>query len=168
MIGSCILDLRMPLKLASRKEQNIVKGRIKWMQISDALEGRAMPAIENNITCALWLITIAWKNDGDFIVGGIRQIVTATVTGLIKAQSYLALLFWRHVSGELMGLLVHLNCRMSTVEHVLEGNQCVIVKLCIPCVGHPKIDCISWIIDVQLSIYRRLSLRWMKGTDLVG
>src|SRR6202041_534853 len=133
-IGSCILDQRMPLELASRKQQDIVKGRVKWMKIGDALKGRAMPAIENDVTYALWLITITWKNDSDLIVGGIRKIVTAMVAGLIKAQSYLALLFWRHVSSELMGLFIHLNCRMATMEHVLEGDQSGVIEGRIPCV----------------------------------
>jgi hypothetical protein len=83
----------MPLELASGKQQDIVKSRIEGMNICDALKGRAILAIENDVTCTLWLIAIAWKNDSDLIVGGIRQIVTATVAGLIEAQSYLALLF---------------------------------------------------------------------------
>ena len=53
VISSCVLNLRVPLKLASGKQQNIVKSRIKRMQIGDALKGRAMPVVENNIMCAL-------------------------------------------------------------------------------------------------------------------
>ena len=67
-IGGCILDVRIPLKLACGKQQDIVKSRIEWMHICDALEGRAMPAVENDVTCALWLITISWKNNGDLIL----------------------------------------------------------------------------------------------------
>ena len=81
------------------------------------------------------MISISWKNDSDLIVGGIGKIVAATVTGLIKAQCYLALLLWRHVSGELMGLLVHQNSGMRTVEHVLKGDQCLMIELGIPCIG---------------------------------
>jgi hypothetical protein len=66
-IGDCILNVRIPLKLACRKQQDVVKGRIEWMDICDALEGRAIPAVENDVMCALWLITISWKNDGDRI-----------------------------------------------------------------------------------------------------
>ena len=68
----------MLLELASRQQQDIVKTRIKWMKIADVLKGRAMPAVENNVMCTFWLITIRviWKNDGDLIVGGIKQIVT--------------------------------------------------------------------------------------------
>ena len=144
-----------------------MEGRIEWMHVSDALKRRAMPAIENDIACALWLITIAWKNDSNFIVGGIRRIIAATIRGLIKVQSYLALLLQRHVSGELISLLVHLNCRMAAVDHVLEDDQSVVIKLCIPCIGHPKINGISWIVDVQLSIYGRFPFRWKKRADLV-
>ena len=50
---SCILDLRMLLKLSSRKQQNIVKGRIEWMHVSDALKRRAMSVVENYIMCAV-------------------------------------------------------------------------------------------------------------------
>ena len=82
---SCILNLRMPLKLSSRKQKDIVKGRIEWMHISDALKGRVMSAVENNVMCALWLITITWKNDSNLIVGGIGKIVSVMVIGLIKA-----------------------------------------------------------------------------------
>ena len=127
VVGIGIFDLRMPLKLASREQQNIVESRIERMDIGDALKGLAMPAVENYVMCTLWLIAIPWKNDGNLIVGGIRQIVMAMVTGLIKLQSYLALLFWRHAPGELMGLLVHLNSRMETVEHVLESDQSVVI-----------------------------------------
>ena len=76
-----------------------MEGRIEWMHIGDVLKRRAMPAIENDIVCALWLIIITWKNDSNLIVGGIGKIIVATIRGLIKAQSYLALLLWRHVSG---------------------------------------------------------------------
>ena len=114
------------------------------------------------------MIAISWKNDSNLIVGGIRKIVAVTVTGLIKAQHYLVLLLWRHVSGELVGLLVHLNSRMGMVDHVLKSDQCLMIELGIPCIGHAKIDGISRIINVQLSIYRRLSFRWKKRADLVG
>jgi hypothetical protein len=168
-IGTCcILNLRMPLKLASGKQQNIVKSRIQWMQISDALKGRAVLVIKNDVTCIFWLITITWKNDSNLIVGGIGEIVTATVTGLIKAQSYLALLFWRHIPCELIGLPIHLNCRMTTVEHVLEGDHGVMIRVSIPGIGHPKVDCISWIIHIQLSIYGWFSFWWKKRASLVG
>jgi hypothetical protein len=158
----------MPLKLASWKEKDIVKSTIEWMEISDVLKGRAIPAVENDVTCALWLITITWKNDGDLIIGGIWQIVAMTVTTLVKAQSNLALLLWRHVSGELTGLLVHLNSRMAAVEHVLEGDQSVVIKVGVPGIGHAKVGGISRIIDVELSIYRRLTIRWKERTGLVG
>jgi hypothetical protein len=125
-----------------------VKGRIEGVQISDSLKGLAMPAVENDVTCAHWLITISWKNDSNLIVGGIRKIVATTVTGFIEAQGNLALLFWSHVSGELMSLLVHLNCWMTTVEHVLEGGQSMAIEVSVPGIGHPKVDCISWIINV--------------------
>jgi hypothetical protein len=104
-IGDCILNVRIPLKLACGKQQDVVKGRIEWMDICDVLEGRAIPAVENDVTCALWLITISWKNDSDLVVGGIRKIVAVMVTVFIELQSDLALLFWRHVPGELVDLL---------------------------------------------------------------
>ena len=90
------------------------------------------------------------------------------VAVLIKAQSDLALLFWRHVPGELMGLLVHLDSRMVTVEHVLKGDHSMMIELGVPSVGHPKVDSISWIIDVELSIDWGLPLRWKKGSALMG
>jgi hypothetical protein len=42
------------------------------------------------------------------------------------------------------------------------------IELGVPSVGHPEVDSISGIIDVQLSIDRRLPLLWKKGTTLVG
>src|SRR5882757_9341411 len=90
------------------------------------------------------------------------------VTVLIKAQSNLALLLWRHVPGELMGLLVHLDSRMVTVEHILKSDHGVMIELGIPSVCHPKVDSISWIIDVELSIDWGLPLRWKKGSALMG
>ena len=141
----------MLLELASRQQQDIVKTRIKWMKIADVLKGRAMPAVENNVMCTFWLITIRviWKNDGDLIVGGIRQIVTVIVTGLIKVQSYLVLLVWRHIPGELIGLPVHLNCRMVMVKHVLEeGDQSGVMEMSVLNIGHLKVNGISWITDV--------------------
>jgi hypothetical protein len=144
-----------------------VKGRIKQMQIRDALEGLTMPVAENDITCALWLISIAWKNDSNLIVGSMREIVSAMVTGLIEVKSYLALLFWRQVPGELMCLLIHLNGRMVAIGHVLEGDQSVVIEVGIPFVGHPKVDCISWIINVQLSINQRFSFGRKKRTSFV-
>jgi hypothetical protein len=39
----CVLDLRKPLKLASRKQQNIVKCRIERVHICDALIGSPRP-----------------------------------------------------------------------------------------------------------------------------
>ena len=147
-ISSCILYVRMPLKLSSEKQQDIVKSRIEWMQIRDALKGLAMPAVENDVASALWLIAITWKDDCDLVVGSIGKIVAATVTGFIKTQSYFALCSWRHVSGELMSLLVHLNCWMTTVEHVLEGGQRVAIEVSVPGIGHAKVDCIRWIVNV--------------------
>jgi hypothetical protein len=75
----------MPLKLSRRKQKDVVKGRIEWMYISDALKGSTMPAVENDVACALWLITITWKNDSNLIGGSIGKIVSVTVTGLIEA-----------------------------------------------------------------------------------
>jgi hypothetical protein len=164
----CVLDLRKPLKLASWKEQDIVKSRIKGMQISDALKSRAISAVENDVSDPLWLVTIAGKNDSDLIGGSGRKVVAATVAALIEAKSNLALLLWRHVPGELMGLLVHLDSGMVTVEHVLKGDHGVMIELGVPPVGHPKVDSISWIIDVQLSVDRRFPLGWKKGSTLVG
>ena len=148
MTNICILNLRMPLELASRQQQHIMKSRIKWMKITDTLKGRAMPAVENDVMCTFWLITITWKNDSNLVVGGIRQIVTAMITGLIKVQGYLALLVWRHIPGELIGLPVHLNSRMVTVEHVLEGDQSVVMEVSVPGIGHLKVNGISWIMNV--------------------
>ena len=103
-----------------------------------------MPAVENDVMCALWLITITRKDDSDLIVGGIRKIVVATVTALIESQSYLALLFWTHVPGELMGLPVHLNCMVAMVKYILKHNQSVAIELGVPGIGHAKVDSISW------------------------
>ena len=144
------------MELSSRKQQDIVKSRIEWINICDALERWPMPVVENNITGALWLITVTWKNNSNLIVGGIREIVAVMVTGFIELQSYFALLFWKHSAGELMGLPVHLNCRVAVVEHVLEYNQSGTIELGVPGIGHAKVDSICWIIDVQLSIYWRL------------
>ena len=118
------------------------------MKIADTLKGRAMPAVENDPTCTFWLITITWKNDSNLIVGGIRQIVTVIVTGLIKVQSYFVLLVWRHIPDELIGLPVHLNCRMVMVEHVLEGDQSVVIEVSVLGTGHLKVNGISWITGV--------------------
>jgi hypothetical protein len=138
----------MPLKLSSQKQQDIVKGRIKQMQIRDVLEELTMPVIENDIMCVLWLITIAWKNGSNLFVGSIGEIVSVTVAGLINAKSDLALLFWRQVPGELICLLIHFNSRMAAIEHVLEGDQSVVIEVGISFVGHPKVDHISGIINV--------------------
>jgi hypothetical protein len=67
-----------------------------------------------------------------------------------------------------MGLLVHLDSRMVTVEHVLKGDHGVMIELGVPPVGHPKVDSISWIVDVQLSEDWGLPLRRKKGSALVG
>ena len=90
------------------------------------------------------------------------------VTALIKAQSNLALLLWRHVPGELMGLLVHLDSRMMAVEHILKGNHDVMIELGVVPVGHPKVDSIGRIINVQLSVDWRFPLGRKKGSALVG
>ena len=42
------------------------------------------------------------------------------------------------------------------------------IELGVPPVGHPKVDSISWIINVQLSIDWRFPLGRKKGTTLVG
>jgi hypothetical protein len=57
---------------------------------------------------------------------------------------------------------------MPTVEHVLEGDHSVMIKVSIPGIGHPKVDCISWVVHVQLSIYRWFSFWWKKRASLVG
>jgi hypothetical protein len=128
-----------------------VKSRIKGMQISNALKSRAISAVENDVMDPLWLVTIARKDDSDLISGSSREVVVAMVTALIEAKSNLALLLWRHVSGKLMSLFVHLDSRMVMVEHVLKGNHGVMIKLGVPPVGHSKVDSISWIVDIQLS-----------------
>jgi hypothetical protein len=61
-----------------------------------------------------------------------------------------------------MGLLVHLDSRMMVVEHILKGNHGVMIELGVPPVGHPKVDSIGWIINVQLSIDWRFPLRRKK------
>jgi hypothetical protein len=164
----CVLNPRKPLKLASWKEQDIVKSRIKGMQIGDTLKSRAISAVENDVADPLWLVTITGKDDSDLIGGSGREVVVATVTALIEAQSDLALLLWRHVPGELMSLFVHLDGRVMAMEHILKGDHSVMIKLSVPPVGHPKVDSISWVIDVQLSKDWRLPLRWKKRTALVG
>ena len=58
--------------------------------------------------------------------------------------------------------------RMETIEHVLKGDQSVVIEMSIPSIGHPKVDCISGIINVQLSIYRRFSFCWKQRANLVG
>jgi hypothetical protein len=125
-----------------------VECRVERMQIGDALKRRAMSAIENDVTNPLWLVTIARKDDSNFISCSSRKVVAATVTALIEAKGNLALLLWKHVPGELMGLLVHLDSRMMAVEHILKGNHGVMIELGVPPVGHSKVDSISWIINV--------------------
>jgi hypothetical protein len=134
----------------------------------DTLKSRAISVVENNVVDPLWLVTITGKNDSDLISGSGREVVAAMVTALIEAQRNLALLLWRHVPGELMGLLVHLDSRMVTVEHVLKGDHGVMIELGVPPIGHPKVDSISWIIDIQLSKDWRLPLRWKKRSAVVG
>jgi hypothetical protein len=121
------------------------------VHICNALKGRPISVVENNVTDPLWLVTITWKDNSDLIGGSGRKVVAVTVTALIEAKSDLALLLWRHVPGELMGLLVHLDSGMVTVEHVLKGDHGVMIELGVPPVGHPKVDSISWVVDVKLS-----------------
>jgi hypothetical protein len=117
-----------------------------------------MSAIENNVMNPLWLVTIARKDDSNFIGCSSRKVVAATVTALIEEKGNLALLLWKHVPGELMGLLVHLDGRMMVVEHILKGDHGVMIELGVSPVGHPKVDSIGWIMNVQLSVDRRFPL----------
>jgi len=141
--------------------------RIERMHIGYALK-RAISAVENNVADPLWLVTINGKDNGDLISCSGKKIVAATVTALIEVKGDLALLLWRHVPGELMGLLVHLDSRMMAVEHILKGNHDVMIELSVPPVGHPKVDSIRWIINVQLSIDWKLPPGRKKGSALVG
>jgi len=89
------------------------------------------------------------------------------ITAFVKPQGNLALLLLRHVPGELKGLPVHGNPRVMAEEHVLEGLHGAPMQCTIPTVGHAIVQCIIWIIDVQLSIDRRLARRWKKGSSSV-
>jgi hypothetical protein len=82
------------------------------VHICDALKGRPISAVKNNVADPLWLVTITGKDDSNLISGSGRKVVVVTVTALIEVKSNLALLLWRHVSGELMSLFVHLNGRV--------------------------------------------------------
>jgi hypothetical protein len=120
-----------------------MKCRIERVHICDALKGRPISAVKKNVVDPLWLVAIARKDDSDLISGSSKEVVGETVTALIEVQSNLALLLWRHIPGELMGLLVHLDNRMVTVEHALKGDHGVMIELGVLSVGHPKVDSIS-------------------------
>src|SRR5882757_4124829 len=142
--------------------------RIERMHICYVLKRRPISAVQNDVADPLWLVTITWKDDSNLIGSSSREVVAATVTVLVKAQSDLALLFQRHVPSKLMGLLVHLDSRMVTVEHVLKGDHSVMIELGVPSIGHPKVDSISWIINVELSVDWGLPLWWKKRFALMG
>src|SRR5271155_4903293 len=71
------------------------------------------------------------------------------------------------VLRHLNGLLVHLNCWMMTIEHVLQSLHCFSVKTGVCCVVHAKLECFMWIIDIELSIERSGSLSRNKRTALM-
>src|SRR5258706_14506075 len=81
------------------------------------------------------------------------------INAFVKPQGNLALLLLWHVPGELKGLPVHGNRRAMAEDHVLEGLHGALMQSPIPTVGHAMVKCIIWIIDVQLSIYRKLTRR---------
>ena len=111
----------MPSKLASWKEQDIMKGRIERMEFTNLLQTTAT-SIQDDVSSFLSvLITISRKNDC-YLVGCVcGQIITAMVCITIKAKGNFTLLVWSHVLSELISLLVQLDCRMATIKHVLEG-----------------------------------------------
>src|SRR5258706_6200425 len=89
------------------------------------------------------------------------------INAFVKPQGNLALLLLWHVPGELKGLPVRGNRRVMAEEHVLEGLHGSLMQSPIPTVGHAIVQCIIWIIDVELRIDRRLARRWKKGSSSV-
>jgi hypothetical protein len=138
------------------------------VQLRDALQRRALPAIEDDVPCILRLVSISRQNDSNLTGSSSREIVPATISVLVKAQGDPALLFLRHVPGELKSLLVHGHPRVMAEEHVLEGLHGATIQGSIPMIGHAMVESISRVIDIELGIGGRDAWSWEKGSSSMG
>ena len=121
------------------------------MQITNLLQMSTM-SIQNDISSCSRLITISRKNNCYLVRCVCGQIISAVVCFMIKAKGNFALLVWSHVLSELKSLLIHLDSWMTMVKHVLKGLHGCPIKGCIHSIVHTKIQCLLWVIDVELGI----------------
>jgi len=100
-----IRNLKIPTHLALRKKQDIVKGRIERMQFRYSFKWFSLSAMKNDITTVRKLISSTWYYNSNFFCNS-GQIVAALICSRIIAKGNPALMFRRHVSGQLQ-------CRLS-------------------------------------------------------
>ena len=94
----CMKHPLVPSQLASWEKQNIVKRKIHRMHLTNVLKRLTMLVVKNYVTAVLWLITISWNNNCNFICCSCSwKIITSVISSLIKAKGNLALMFWRHM-----------------------------------------------------------------------
>jgi hypothetical protein len=92
IIGNHVeFDVRMPTKLASRKEQDIMKSLIHWAHFID-MSKATMSFIKDDVTWIQILIAFSRNNCSYLSVGCTRKIVMTAVTCTVKAKENPAIL----------------------------------------------------------------------------
>jgi hypothetical protein len=149
-------------------QEHIMEGRIEGMTLRDALEAIPMLAVEDDVLIPLWLIFISRQNGSNLPVAGIRKVVLAAITALIKVKSNLALLIRWQSSGELKCLPVEPDPWMVVVQHVLKLTQHSWIEIGVLSTVETILEGIIWIVDVKLGICRILAFKREEGTCFVG
>jgi hypothetical protein len=75
VLNSLIEDVRVPSKLASGIKEDIMQGRVEGMDVRDALQWRAMEAVQDDVLRPPDLVPITWENDSNLPDRGIRGLI---------------------------------------------------------------------------------------------
>ena len=152
----------MPTKLASGEKKHIAQGRIEGVKIRDALQWRAMKAIQDNVLRASDLIPITWQNDCNLPDSSIRGLIAMPVTSSIKAKGNATLLLWRDGTGQLKCLFVEVRLQDGSARACLAVHakvpECRLVFQAFA--ARRSWAALSIVMDVQLGIDRSLAI-WM-------
>jgi hypothetical protein len=127
-----------------------------WMEKMEiAYSSQPTPLfMKDDILSRSRLVTISRNDHGYFIWCVSEKVVTAAITLCIKLEGNHAVLVWTHVMYHVKSLAVKVDSFMITIEHILKSLHGSSIKSQIGSIVPMILQCLLWIIDVELIIHR--------------
>jgi hypothetical protein len=159
------VDMSVPTLIALGKQQDIVKGMVEGMQVTDVSEATIL-VTQNYIPVVIHALFSCSREDGnDFINGG--QVVSPAIFALLEDYAHLEvrLQLWRGLMHDLISLLIERDKRVVGIQHVLKISHDDMIEIWIPGVAGGKSS--LGIIDVELGISGAATLMGNQGSHFV-